>query len=165
MTAETIEYPHIQGHLLSMSTHAACLTRIGRIDFDQLSASFFRFVGQLREKGRPRGICNAFGQTMIMNHPVHMQIFHADHPETVYDLPGLLMREIIPSELDAFMHTRDHLTVLATLRGPLGKLSMLALDFGKGFLFLAEKAGIVNFFSVRESSKRLQANIDTHLSD
>src|SRR2546425_1375323 len=164
MTAGTSEDPHIQGHLLPMSTDAACLTRIGRIDFDQLSASFFRFARELTKERRPRGICNAFRQTMIVNHPVHVQVFHADHPETVYDLPGLLMGEVLPPELDAFMHTRDNLTVLPTLRGTLSKLRMLALDFSKGFLFLAEKAGIINFFFVAESSERLESYIDTHLS-
>src|SRR6266699_573158 len=128
MTAGTSEDPHIQGHLLPMSTDAACLTRIGRIDFDQLSASFFRFARELTKERRPRGVCNAFCKTMIVNHPVHVKVFDADHPKAIYDLATFLMREVLPSELDAFMHTRDHLTVLATLRGPLGKLSMLALD-------------------------------------
>jgi len=35
MTARTIEYPKRQGHGLPMSAGAACLTRIGRIDFHQ----------------------------------------------------------------------------------------------------------------------------------
>ena len=47
MTAGTIEYPFRQGHLLPMSTLTACLTRIGRIDFDELASSFFRFGVQL----------------------------------------------------------------------------------------------------------------------
>jgi len=53
MTAWTIEDADIQGHLLPMSTGAACLTRIGRIDFDELPASFFRFAGQFGEELRP----------------------------------------------------------------------------------------------------------------
>ncbi len=57
-----------QGHELPVVAPAAILRGVGRIDFDELSASFFRFAGQLRKEGRPRGICNAFGQTMIMQH-------------------------------------------------------------------------------------------------
>ena len=66
VTARTIEDPFRQGHLLSMSTHAAGLTRIGWIDFDQRSASFFRFARELTKEGRPRGIGNTFRQTVVL---------------------------------------------------------------------------------------------------
>ncbi len=55
--------PFTQGHLLPMVTPAAILRCIGRINFDELSASFFRFAGQFTEKFRPGGICNALCQT------------------------------------------------------------------------------------------------------
>ena len=113
MTARTSEDPDIQGHLLPMSAHAACLTRVGRVHSNRGPASFFRFAGQFPEKFRPRGIGNAFGQTMIVNHAVHMQVFHADHAKTVNDLPGRLMREVISSERDPFMHTGHNLTLFS----------------------------------------------------
>src|SRR2546421_4987394 len=130
MTARTSEDSEIQGHLLPMSTLATCLTRIGRIDFDQLSASFFRFARELTKEGRPRDVCNALCQTMIMNHPVHMKVFDADHTETVYNLPGLLMSEIISPELDTFMDTCDYLTVFATFRSTLRQFRVVTLHFG-----------------------------------
>jgi hypothetical protein len=68
-----------QRHLLPMVTPAALLRRIGQVDFHQLSASFFRFARQLREKGRPSGICNAFGKTMVVNHAVDVQVLDTDH--------------------------------------------------------------------------------------
>src|SRR5438874_1493753 len=104
MTAGTSEYPDIQGHLLALSTLATCLTRIGRIDFDQLPTSFFRFVGQLTKEGRPRGIDNAFGKTMIMRHAVDVQVFDADDTEAINDLSAFLMGEVLPSERYPFMH-------------------------------------------------------------
>src|SRR5437764_2354429 len=164
MTAGTIEYAHIQGHLLPMSTLAACLTRIGRVDFDKLPASFFRFARQFPEEFRPRGIFNAFSETMIVNHPVHMQVFHADHTKSIDNLAAFLVGEVITSELDTFMHTCYNLTVLASLRCAFNQFGVFALDFGQGFLFLTEKARIVDFFFVAQSSKRLQADINTHLS-
>src|SRR2546430_8057171 len=131
MTARTSEYSDIQGHDLSMSTDAACLTRIGWIDFDKLSASFFRFVRELAKEGRPRSIGNAFCKTMIVNHAVHMQIFHADRTEMVNDLATLLMGEVISTELGTLMDTRYYLAVLVSLWGILGQFTMLALHFGK----------------------------------
>ena len=68
MTARTIEDAFRERHLLAMSTGTACLTRRGRIDFDQRAPSFFRFGCQLTEEGRPRGIGNAFRQTMVLHH-------------------------------------------------------------------------------------------------
>src|SRR3989442_5104652 len=164
MTARTSEDPHIQGHLLPMSAHAACLTRVGRVHSNRGPASFFRFAGQFPEKFRPRGVCNALGQTMMVNHPVHMQVFDTDHTEPVDDLPGLLMGEVISTEPSPFMDTRHDFTVLPTFRSAFSQLSMLALDFGQGFFFLAEKAGVTYFFTIAETSKRLQSHVNAYLS-
>ena len=90
MTAGTSEYALTERHLLPMSTDATCLTRTGRIDFDQGAPSFFRFGAQLGKECRPGGICNAFGKTGVMNHPGDCQIFNGNHAETVNDGTGLL---------------------------------------------------------------------------
>ncbi len=164
MTAGTIEYSNIQGHDLSMSTGATCLTRIGRVDLHTLSASFFRFARQCAKELRPRGICNALRKTMVMNHPVHMQVFYANHTETVDDLSTFLVGEVIPSEGDTLMHTCHNLTVLASLGCAFRKLSMLALHFGQGLFFLAEKAGVRYLFPIGEGSKGLESDVNTDLS-
>ena len=164
MTARTIEYTFRERHLLAMSTIAACLGGIGRVDSNVSSASFFRFAREFAEKFRPRGVCNALGQTMMVNHPVHMQVFDTDHTEPVDDLPGLLMGEVISTEPSPFMDTRHDFTVLAPFRSAFSQLSMLALDFGQGFLFLAEKAGVTYFFTIAERSKRLQSHVNAYLS-
>src|SRR5438093_1078122 len=103
ITAGTIEYPNSERHLLAMSTPAACLRRIGRIDFDERSASFCRFARELGKECRPRGICNAFGKTMIMRHPLNMQVFDTDDAETINDLTAVLMGEVLTSPGNAFM--------------------------------------------------------------
>jgi hypothetical protein len=146
-----------------MVTPAALLRCIRGVHLYELSASFFRFAGQVREKGRPRGILNALGQTMSMHHAVDLQVFHADDAETVYDLPTLLMRKVIPSERDPFMHTSYHLAMLPVLRCPFRKLGVFALDTSQSLLFLAEKAGILNFMSIRQRSECLESYINTHL--
>ena len=163
MTAGTIEYPNIQGHFLAMSTGAACLTRIGRIDFDKLPTSFFRFVGQLTKESRPRGVCNAFGQTVVMRHPVHLQVFHADDAIASDDLATMLMGEIVSPESSALMHTGNRLAVLAPLWGSLCQFGVLALHFGQRLLFLAKEARVRNLFTRREHCKGFQPNVYAHL--
>jgi hypothetical protein len=163
MTARTMEYPNIQGHLLSMSTGAARLARIGRIDSNVLSPSFFRFGVQLTEEGRPRGICNAFGKTMVVSHTVNVQILNGNDAERVHDLTAFLVRKILPPEGDALMHTGYSLAMLAARWFPFGKPGMLALHFGQGLLFLAEKVRVVDLFPSRERSERLESDVYPYL--
>ena len=120
-----------------MVAPAAILRCVGWIDFDGCSSSFFRFGEQLLKKSRPTRIVNALSKTMVMNHPVHVKVFDADHTKTVDDLPGLLMREVLPSELDTFVNPCHNLTVLAPLRCTFCQLGMLAVNFSKGFFFLS----------------------------
>src|SRR6266496_3868369 len=153
MTAGTIKYPNIQRYLLAMSTSAAGLTRVGRIDFDERSASFFRFARELGKEGRPRGICNTFRKTMVMGHAVDMQVFHADDPMYVDDLTTMLMGEVFSTESNSFMHTGYHFAVLTSLWS----------TFGKGLLFFPKEARVLNFCSIRKRSKGLESNINANL--
>src|SRR5947209_7040802 len=104
-----------QRHVLPMAAPAAILRGVGGTDLDELSASFFRFAGQLREKGRPRCIMNAFCQTMVMGHTVDMQVFHRYQAKAVNNLTTFLMSEIVTPELNSFMHTGYHFTMLLPL--------------------------------------------------
>lgn len=162
MTAGTSEYPFREGHLLAMPTLAACLTRIGRVDFHQVTASFFRFARQLREKRRPRGIGNAFGKTMVLDHPVDRQIFHSNQAVGLDNLATFLVREVFALPCNSLMDASDGFAMFVAFCCAFGKFAVLALDFGKGFLFGAEKARIDDFLSVRESRKGLKPNINAH---
>ncbi len=163
MTAGTIEDANIKGHLLAMSTLAACLTRIGRIDSNVQSPSFFRFGVQLTEKGRPGGICNAFGKTMVVGHSVHMQVFDTDDPMCVDDLVAFLVREILPPKGDPLMHTGYYFTVFPTFRCAFVKFGMLALDSGKSFFLFAKETRVSYLFTCREGRKGLESYINAHL--
>jgi len=146
-----------------MITPAAILGCIGRVHSNIPSTSFFRFVGELPEKFRPRCIMNALRQTMIRHHPVHRQIFDTNHTETVYDLAAFLMGEGIAPEGDTFMDSGDYPAVLPTLRCALRQFRVFALDLGKCLLFLAKKARVSYLFFITESSKGLETDINTHL--
>lgn len=93
-----------QRHDLSVVTPAAILGCVGWIDIESHSASFFRFAEQLVKKFRPRGIMNAHGKTMVMGHPIRVQVFHADDSTRVDNLPALLVGEIVPPEANTLMH-------------------------------------------------------------
>src|SRR5450759_5196631 len=92
-----------QGHLLPMVAPAAILCRVGRIDFDEHSASFFRFARELVKELRPRRVTDALGQTMGVNHPIDVEIFDTDHPELIDDLSTLLMGEIVAAPFSSLV--------------------------------------------------------------
>src|SRR5947209_1768968 len=146
-------------HDLPMLTPAAILGGIGRIHSNITPASFFRFAGQFAEKFRPTRIMNAFRQTMIMRQAVDVQVFHTDDPIGIDDLATFLMGEVVTSECYSFMHTGYRLAMLAPLGCPLGKLTMLALHFGKRLFFLAKEARVSNLIRIRESGKCLESDI------
>ena len=153
-----------QRHLLPIVTRAALLRRIGRVDLDELSASFFRFARQLREKGRPRCIMNAFCQAMVMGHTLHLQVFHADDTETVNDLSTFLMGKVLTPESDTLVNSCDHFAMLAPLFGAFDKCGVLTLHTSQGLLFLTEKPGVLNLFCSGESSKGFQSDVNPHVS-
>jgi hypothetical protein len=153
-----------QGHHVPMMTPAAILRCIGRVDFDSRSSSFFRFGEQLLKKSCPCRIMNAFCKTMIVNHTVHVKVFHADQAKPVYDLPTLLMSEVVTPELDTLVYPGYYLAMFPSLRGTFDKLRMRTIDFGKGFFLFPEKARVLNFFAIAQRGEGLQAYINTHLS-
>ena len=150
-------------HHLSMVAPAAILRGIGRIDSNILSPSFFRFGGEFTEKFRPGCVMNALRKTMVMGHTIDVQIFNGYHTKPINDLAAFLMREIIPTELNPLMDTGYNLTVFPSLLRAFCQFRMLPLYSCELFFFLAEKAGIVNFIPIRQSSERLQPNINACL--
>jgi hypothetical protein len=152
-----------QGHDLPMMAPAAILRCVGRIDFDELSASLFRFTRQLTKELRPCGIMNALRQAMIMGHPVDMQVFYADDTVGIDNLSALLVGEVLTAERNPFMDTCNRFTVLASLRGALCQFGMLALDVSKGFLFLAEKRGVLDVRIIGQGGKGFQPNVNPDL--
>jgi hypothetical protein len=98
-----------------------------------------------------------------MGHTIHVQVFNADDTETVDDLPGFLVSEVVTTELDTLVDTRHNLTMFPPLGRTFGKFAMLALDFRQGLLFLTEKAGIGNLFTGGEGGKGFESYVNSDL--
>jgi hypothetical protein len=152
-----------EGHGLPMVAPAAILRCVGGIDFDTCSASFFRFARQSVKKSSPRGILNAFGETMVMGQTVDMKVFDTDHTETIDDLPTFLVGEGITPEGDTLVNTSNNLAVFASLRRTFRQLGVLTLYFGQGLFLFAEKAGVRDLFSIGEGRKGFESDVNTDL--
>src|SRR5436305_4542688 len=153
--------PFTEWHFLPMMAPTAILTGIGRIHFDQSSASFFRFAEELIKECRPRCITHAFGETVVMEHPIHMQILHADETKLVHDPTGVLVREVVSTPRDPLMHTGNNLTMLASLSTALNKLAVFALDFSQGLLLFTEETGILDFLTRGKRGEGFETHINT----
>lgn len=162
-TARTIKYSLLKRHLLPMSARATVLRGIGRVHSDQFAASLCRFATQLIEECRPCRIRYAFCQAVIMNHPVHMQVFYTDRSKLVDDPTGVLVCEVLTTPLRAFMDSCYYLAFVVSLFGSLLSFGEFALSFSQGFLFFAKKAGVSNLLPIGEGCKRLEPDINTNL--
>jgi hypothetical protein len=155
--------PLRERHLLPMSTLATRLRGRGRIDFDERSASFFRFARELGKECRPRGITDAFRKTMIVEHSVHTEVFYADDPVGIDNLAAFLMGEVLPPKADTLMDTRNRFTVLTAFRCALSKFAMFTLYLCQCFLFLAKEPRVCYLFAIGEGSKGREPHINTDL--
>jgi hypothetical protein len=151
-----------QGHRLPMVAPAAILGGVGRVHSDEPSASFFRFAREMIKELRPGRVTDAFRKTMIVNHPIDMQIFNTDGPERVDNLARVLMREVVASPFGSFMPSRDDLTMHAPLFRSLLQSGMLALHLRQCLFFTAKETRVGNFFSAREGGKGFESNINAH---
>ena len=151
-----------QGHLLPMVAPAAILTRVGRVDCDKLSASFFRFARQSVKESRPCRVTDALSQTMVMNHAVHKQVLDADHAEAVYDPPSFLMGEIVTPKPNPLMDSCHGFAVLAPFRRAFRQLGVLSLDLCQCLFFLAKECGVGDLFFIGKGGKRCESNINTN---
>src|SRR5436305_15012966 len=97
---------------------------------------------------------------MVMEHPIHMQILHADQSELVHDPTGVLVREVVSTPRDSLMHTGNNLTMLASLSTALNKLAVFALDFIQGLLLFTEETGILDCLTRRTRGEGFETYIN-----
>jgi hypothetical protein len=151
-----------QGHLLPMMAPAAILGGVGRVYFDEVSASFFRFARELPKELRPRRVTDAFRKAMIMYHPVHVQVFHADDTELIDNFATLLMGEVLTPPRNTFMDTGHGFAMFPTFRSTLLQSRVFALHLCQCLFFLTEEARVLNLLPVREGCERLEPYINAH---
>src|SRR5438874_11385929 len=150
-------------HGLPMMAPAALLGCVGGVHSYIRPASFCRFAGQFGEKLRPRGVMNAFSQTMLMRHAVDRQVLDADDAEAINNATAMLMAEVIAPPSDTLMHAGNGFAVLTAQRAAFGILGKLALRFRQGLLFCVENARVGDLAAIREGSERLQPDINPDL--
>ena len=75
-TAGAPVHPVGKREFLPMMAPAALLAGVGGVHRDHVTPGTRSLVRQVRGELAPRRIMNAFGKTVVMDHPVDGQIFH-----------------------------------------------------------------------------------------
>ncbi len=100
---------------------------------------------------------------MVMDHPVHMQVFHRNEAKGVDDATALLMGEVLTLPPGTLMDPGHHLALVLSLLRALLCFSELALRSGQRFLTAAKEARVVNFLPIRKRRKRLESYVYSYL--
>src|SRR5687768_13351388 len=91
------------------------LTGVAWIDLPCTSPSFFRFVRCEIDKLTPGRVCDCFGETVIFEHPVDVELFKNDDSESVDQLAAFLMSKVSAPVGDAFMNCGNYLATFTAL--------------------------------------------------
>jgi hypothetical protein len=162
-TTRTVIGSLTERHLLAMVTPTTVLAGIGRVDLDSYSASFFRFADQHIEESRPRRVTYTFSETVVMHHPVDLQIFNRYETVGVYDLSAGLVGEVGTLETYPLVDSGNYLASFLTFRCTLFSLRKLSLSASQFLFFFAKEAGIGYLRTIRQGSKAVQADIKADL--
>src|SRR5262249_44692675 len=131
-----------EGELLPMSTSRAVLTRIRGVHCHILSTGPCCLVRKKGGELTPRGVMNAFGQTMVMRLPFDRKVFNGDQIKLLDHATAVLVGEIPPPPGATFRPAGDDLTPSCSLRRPLPSVRKAPLCFGRACSSWRKKRGL-----------------------
>ena len=82
----------------------------------------------------PRRVRNRLGQTVVMEHPADLHIFHRYQPVLIDDTSAVLVSKVIPPPPGSLIHTSHHLTSRPSLWSTLLLPGKEALHLSQSFL-------------------------------
>jgi hypothetical protein len=147
---------------LPVSTLRAVLTRIGRAHSHQRLPSICCFVSEVCGKLRPRGIDNTLGQTVVMHHPVHGQVFNSDDSKPLDQAAAFLVRKVVASIGDALMHAGNNRAALRSFNRAFGGRRQLPLGALQVFLIGPQKLGAWGLLASRKRVEARQSYVNAY---
>src|SRR5665213_479012 len=151
-----------KGQLVSMPAPTTGLTRVCGIHRHEPTTGTCCLVRQIRAELAPRGITDALGQTVMVDHPVNLQVFDTDDLEAVDDLPAVLMGEVLAPIGDPLVNPSYHLPALLPGRAALCFPAHPALGPSQVVLIASEEPGIGDSLPRAQRGEGGQAHVDTH---
>lgn len=160
-TAGTAVQAVAQSEFLPVSATRAVLARVGGVHPDNLPTGAFSLADNQSEERGPRRVTNAFGETAIVDHPVHRKVFDRNCTEPVDDLSGLLMREVLASPADTFVNPRDGFTSPDPFRRSFFGFRKFTLHFSQCPFVRAKESGVLHGFPGGQMREGRESYVDT----
>src|SRR5215208_8001316 len=136
------------------------LARVAGIDLHRTASSVCSFVRCELHKLTPCGICDGFGETVILEHPAYIQVFKYDDCKSIDQLAAFLMGKVAALIGNAFVYVRDGLAPLVALwRAFLGG-AQFTLSLCQSLFFRAKESRVSNRLTVRQDGKFFQAHVN-----
>ena len=149
--------------LLNQSTTPAasfgCVVRVNQHTF---SASLFRFVLNVLCKLIPSRIRDAFGQAVVLEHLLAVNLFESDYTIFVDQPSRKFMCKVLAAVGNFFMNVSNDLSPFGSFRSAFLCFGQSALSTCKSFLISTKETWIRDFLTVRESGETFQSNVDTN---
>ena len=159
----TLVHADRERHVLSMAAARTGTRGVRRGNFQHRAASFFRFRAQCLKERRPRRICDAFRQLVVLHQVAHHQRLHRNQAVPIDEPARVLLHEVLAAVPDALMDAAHLLSAAAALLRPLLRFREPAIGFCQRVLFLAKEARVVNLLPVGEVGKGLESHIDANV--
>ena len=166
-----VPYPHRQRQGVEPvpAGRAGLARRVEPADLDEGAPALGALVLKQPREFTERGIRHGFRQMMVSHHALGVQVLHAQDLVLVREHGRDLVKGIGPGIGDLRVDPGDPLPLLQVPHRlllapacalPAGKPALLQRELALGFL---EMARILDFRAIRESRKRLDAEIDSDL--
>jgi putative transposase len=144
----------------TMTALRAILRRVGRIHFDYLTTSIFRFVRQNRGELTPSRVANALGEMMVLNHSSHVQIFNGDRVKLLDEIERRLVMKVRALALNLLMLLRQQRDRFSPSLRSLFAARDFALSRFQFAFGLTQEFRVLNCFASREIGEVFDPDIN-----
>ncbi len=151
-----------QFELVAIPTSGACLRSVGRIHFNTSNTGPCCLVLDELKELPPRYIADRtiHAAKVVFFHVVDREILNNDGVKLVYELSGFLMSKVFAFPRNALMHAGNNLARLRARFRTFCLFGKFTLRRGKVFLFLLEKARVLDLRAVGPCGKRFKTHIE-----
>ena len=143
-------------------TTGASLTGVPGVDLHHATTSTFRLVRRVVDQLTPSSIGYALGETVVLEHPVNIQVLEGNDAKLVHQLATEFVGKISAAVRDALVYLGDNPTPPSSFGRTLLGLAQLALGACQSLLVLAEEARIRDMFTRTERGERVKPNVNTN---
>lgn len=143
-------------------TTGASLTGVPGVDFHHATTSAFRLVRRVVDQLTPSSIGYALGETVVLEHPVNIQVLKRNDAKLVDQPPTEFVGKISAAVGDALVYLGDHAPPPGSFGRSLLGFAQLPLGFRQNLLILAEETRIRDMLARTEGGERVKPYVNTN---